>query len=310
LTASEPASATRSSVVVSIIVVTWNSTRVIGGFLDSLAGAGLPDPWELIVVDNDSADDTVATVRSRYPSARVIANDSNLGLAAANNQGIDEARGEFLMICNPDVIFRAGAAGELVATMNRHPRAAWVVPRLTYEDGSLQTSAGDLPTFLDAVSGRQVTRQRSDGEPSGFWWDGWAHDEERVIGRGHEAAYLVRRKAVDDVGPQDPRYVLDWEGVDWTERFTRAGWEVWLAPGADVIHLGGDSIRTVPFRSVVLQHRGMYLYFSSRRSIIWKPVLAVVFALRAAFKIALVGTGTPLYRMAYRKREASRETQR
>lgn len=320
---------------VSVIIVNWNARDALLGCLQSLAtyppvglGTGRPtgadpppagaDPlagaeppragaegrtWEIIVVDNGSVDGSVDAVRSRYPHVRVIANPNNRGLPAANNQGIALASGAALLICNPDVVFQPGAAAALVGLLARHPRAGIVIPRLRYPDGGLQTSAGDLPTLGEALKGRQAQRQRrATGLPAGFWWDGWAHDEERPIGRGHEAAYVVRRAAADEVGPQDERFRLDWEGIDWTARFHDAGWEIWLCPDAEVVHLGGASIRQVPFRWVVSSHRGMYRYFAKRRPAYWRPALAAMIGGRAAVKLAATAGGLAMYERAHRGR--------
>jgi hypothetical protein len=293
------------TVRVSAIVVTWNSAPVVAGCLSSLQRAldGLES--EIVVVDNASSDDTVALVRRQFPSVTMVANPSNVGLAAANNQGMAMTAGDLVLIANPDVVFAADAVTAFVSAASRHPEAGWLVPRVTYEDGTLQTSAGDLPTLGQTLLGRQAARRRAPGEASGFWWDGWDHATERRIGRGFECAYVVRRSAVEQIGPQDVRFKLDWEGVDWTERFTQAGWQIWFVPTASVVHLGGTSRRLVPFRSVVSQHRGMYLYFSTRRRPWQKPVLAVVFSLRAAGKLALTALGVPLYSWAHRDRRAA-----
>ncbi|HEX3794044.1 MAG TPA: glycosyltransferase family 2 protein [Acidimicrobiales bacterium] len=290
----------------SAIVVTWNSADVIDDCLTSLRAALPPVGAEVIVVDNGSRDDTVVRVRSAHPDVVLIANEDNRGLAAANNQGLAAARGERYLICNPDVLVHAGAIEAMVAVLGRHPQAAWVVPRVLHEDGALQTSAGDLPTLRETLLGRQAARRRSPGSPTGFWWDGWAHDTEQVIGRGFECAYLVRRSAVAAVGPQDERYRLDWEGLDWTERFRRAGWEIWLSPEAEVTHLGGTSRRQVPFRSIRSQHKGMYLYFSDRRGAAWKPVLAIAFTVRGLIKTALTALGVPFYSWGHRDRRDHR----
>lgn len=292
--------------MISIIVVTWNSADVVLGCLGSVAEHPPARPWEVIVVDNGSADGTAAVVRARFPAALVIANRRNRGLAAANNQGLAAAAGDRLLICNPDVVFRPGSIDALSAVLDRRAGAGWVVPRLLYPDGQVQTSAGDLPTLAQAVLGRQADRRRRRGSPSGFWWDGWPHDSERMIGRGHEACYLVRREAVVDVGPQDEGYVLDWEGFDWTDRFRRSGWEIWFTPDAEVVHLGGASIRQVPVRWVISQHRGMYRYFSRRRPPRWRPALAALFGGRALLKLVAIGAGVPLYRWAHRARRAPR----
>jgi N-acetylglucosaminyl-diphospho-decaprenol L-rhamnosyltransferase len=288
-------------ITVSVIIVNWNARDALAGCLASLADHPPSEPWEAIVVDNGSVDGSVEWLRAHAPGVRLIANPENRGLPAANNQGIAVSTGRALLICNPDVVFRPGAARAMVDLLDRRPRAGIVVPRLLYPDGGLQTSAGDLPTLASALKGRQAQRHRTAvGRPEGLWWDGWPHNEERVIGRGHEAAYVVRRAAVAEVGVQDERFRLDWEGFDWTARFRDAGWETWLCPTAEVVHLGGASIRQVPFRWVVSSHRGMYRYFAKRRPAYWRPALAVLFGVRAAVKLAATAAGVAMYERAHR----------
>jgi GT2 family glycosyltransferase len=290
-------------VVVSAIIVTWNSREEVLACLRSLVSSSPSVHWEAIVVDNGSTDGTPAAVRRDAPWVHVIANPDNRGLAAANNQGMLAARGDYFLISNPDVIWQPGAVDALQSVMERRSRAAWVSPRLRYHDGVLQTSAGDLPRLADALIGRQgerLRRRRARTATAGLWWDEWAHDEERSIGRGHEAAYLVRGRAVEEVGPQDERYRLDWEGVEWTARLRAAGWEVWLAPDAEVIHVGGTSIRQVPYRWIVSSHMGMYRYFAARTTVALRPALAAAVGLRAAAKLGAAVAGAALYDRAFR----------
>ena len=285
--------------MVSVLVVNWNSGSALADCLDSLQSMPPRVAWEVVIVDNGSDDDSVSRAEAILPAARIIRNGSNRGLPAANNQAMVGGRGDFMLICNPDVVFKAGAVDALVATMNRHPGAAFVVPRLLYADGTLQTSAGDLPTVMDALLGRQTQRVRGNGA---FWADGWDHDREQVIGRGHESAYLVRRDAIADIGLQDERFVLDWEGIDWTERARRRGWQVWFCPEAEVLHLGGVSIRQVPLRWIVSSHRGMYRYWAKRRPLWWRPLLGTAFGARALAKVALHRTGLATYERGHRRR--------
>jgi hypothetical protein len=291
---------------VSVIIVTWNSAAVIAECIASVRRELPLNKAEIVVIDNASSDETVELVRSSAPDAHVIVNEFNRGLAAANNQGMVLSGGSTFLICNPDVIFQPGSIGSMIEVLDRHDRAAWVVPRLIHEDGVLQTSVGDLPTLAETILGRQVARRRAPGSPSGFWWDGWPHETERTVGHIFECAYVVSRRAVDEVGLQDERYVLDWEGLDWAERFHRTGWEIWFAPQSEVVHLGGTSRRQVPYRSVISQHRGMYFYFADRSPWTWKPFLAAIFSLRALLKLALTGLGVPLYSWAHRDRHEHR----
>lgn len=272
------------------VVVGWNSGEALLGALRSLAEHPPAVPWDAVLVDNASADGSADRVAAELPWVRVIRNPTNRGLASANNQGIAASSGPWVLICNPDIVVGPGALDALLAVMDRHPRAAFVVAKLVRPDGSLQTSAGDLPTLGEALLGRQVQQRRGgarvdDGAPHGFWWDGWAHDEERPIGHGMEACFLVRRTALADIGLQDEGFPLDWEGIDWSARAADAGWEVWFCPAAEVVHLGGVSLRQAQAAWVVRSHRGMYRYFAKRRSAAWRPLLAAAFAGRAGLKL-------------------------
>jgi GT2 family glycosyltransferase len=133
-----------------------------------------------------------------------------------------------------------------------------------------------------------------------MWWHGWAHDVERPIGHGAEACYAVRREAVAEFGLQDERFVLDWEGVDWSARAWEAGWEVWFCPAAVVIHAGGTSLGQAQLRWIASTHLGMYLYFSRRVRRAARPLLALLVALRALVKLAAAIGGARLYDRARR----------
>jgi N-acetylglucosaminyl-diphospho-decaprenol L-rhamnosyltransferase len=280
---------------ISVVIVTWNSRQAVLDCLASLVACPPSRPWEAIVVDNSSGDQTVQAVGQDHPWARVIANTTNRGLAAANNQGLLASSGEYIVMSNPDVVYRQGAVDALCGLLDRRPLAAFAFARLLDPDGSVQTCAGDLPTLGEAIGGRA---RHSHASVSGFWWHGWRHDEEVQIGHGGESCYAARRHAVVTIGLQDERFRLDWEGIDWTARAREAGWEVWFCPAAEVVHTGGVSIRQAQARWVVWSHRGMYLYFARRRPAL-RPVLAATIAVRAAAKLALLAAPIDVYGRAH-----------
>jgi len=125
----------------SIIIVNYNSGALTHSCLQSLHQHGLPRESEIIIVDNASRDDSVAWLRSDWPQARVIANPTNLGLAAAVNQAIAVASGEYLLMLNPDIIVFPKAVEELVAFMDAHPRVGVAGGKLLSPNGELQHSA-------------------------------------------------------------------------------------------------------------------------------------------------------------------------
>jgi GT2 family glycosyltransferase len=296
--------------MVTAVVVNWNGGDVVVDCLRSLLEFPPSVGLDIVLVDNASSDGSVDRIRAELPGVRIIANSRNLGLPAANNQGIKASTSPYVLISNPDVIYQAGSVDALVDLLDRRAGASFAFAQLRDPDGRVQTAAGDLPTLREALLGRVLTerlrRRRSprtgtgDDDPRrGFWWYGWEHDSEQRIGHGIEACYLVRRSAIDDFGLQDESFVLDWEGIEWSRRAAEAGWEIWFCPRAQVIHAGGVSIRQVPFRWVVSSHRGMYRYFRHEVRPVGRPLAAAAIGLRAGAKLAAAAVDPRLYDRAH-----------
>ncbi|MFL5822285.1 MAG: glycosyltransferase family 2 protein [Solirubrobacteraceae bacterium] len=285
---------------ISVVIVSWNSGDDLLNCLRSLEQHPPEASWEAIVVDNGSSDGSIERVRAELPWVRLIVNTRNRGLAAANNQGLMASRAPFALICNPDIVFSAGSIDALLDVLRRRERAAFAVANLRYPDGQPQTSAGSLPSLAEAIVGWRLSRHLPGGNGTRTWWHEWPHDEERSIGHGAEACYLVRRDAVAEIGLQDERFILDWEGIDWSARAWTAGWEIWFSPQAVITHVGGSSVKQVTVRWIASTHLGMYRYFRSRVSPWTRPILAVVVAARAILKLALARTGAEAYALIKR----------
>jgi GT2 family glycosyltransferase len=243
---------------------------------------------EIVVVDNASSDGTADLIRRDYPHVQLIANPKNIGLAAANNQGIAATSAPYVVMCNPDIEVRADALESLVSCFGGHPRAALIGPRMYDGAGRLRSTVADLPRLRDALRGR-------------YWWGWWDHEQERQVGQVIEACYAVRRTAVESVGGLDPRYFLYWEGCDWAHRFRDGGWETWFCPSAEATHAGGGTVEKISLRRILLSHRSAYRYFRLH-SRVPMPLLMLVFTARAVVKLvvqAVTGTDsqTPLVKV-------------
>lgn len=285
----------RTAPAISVVIVNWNSGDELARCLESIATTAPASVREVIVVDNASSDDSVATACSIARGTRWILNRTNRGLAAANNQGLLASTGDCVVFTNPDVLFQPDAFNALVSCLGRHPDAAFVVPRVEYPDGALQTTAGDLPTLTEALLGRQHQRRKSRfGEAAGFCWDGWPHDEERLVGRAGDVCYGARREALLTIGLLDEGFPLAWEAIDWSARARALGWSIWFCPDAALVHAADTSTSNASrARWVLMTHHGMYRYFAKRRVTAWHPLLAAAFAIRGAVKIAAMSSGAP-----------------
>lgn len=263
----------------SIIIVNWNTKNLLGRCLRSLEeheGTCRRPSVEVFVVDNASTDGSAVMVRAEYPRVRLIVNAENVGFARANNQGIEQSEGRYVVLLNSDTEVHPGALEAMVAFMDEHPEAAGCGPRLLNGDGSLQASCHPMLTpgrefwrlmFLDRIWRRATYAQQR--------WDLKIPRRVEVI-KG--ACLMLRREVLDEVGLLDEQYFMYTEEMDLCYRMLQAGWGLWWVPAAVVKHYGEASTRQIAeemyvqlYRSKVQFHRKFggereAMYF---RSLLW-----------------------------------------
>src|SRR5215471_489411 len=111
---------------VSIIVVAWNVKKLLFDCLKSVYDQTRGIDFEVVYVDNGSVDGSVEMVRKEFPTARIIANPDNKGFIKANNQGIEIAKGRYVLLLNSDTIVLDNAIAKTVKFADAHPEAAVV----------------------------------------------------------------------------------------------------------------------------------------------------------------------------------------
>ena len=129
----------------SIVFVNWNTRDYLLGAIRSIREHPPDCDYEIIVVDNASADGSAAAVGAGFPDVSLIANDENAGYARGNNQGIEAASGSLVLLLNPDVIIREGALSRAVAIMEGQPDIGALGARLVHPDGRVQHSVRGFP---------------------------------------------------------------------------------------------------------------------------------------------------------------------
>jgi N-acetylglucosaminyl-diphospho-decaprenol L-rhamnosyltransferase len=236
----------------SIIIVNWNGGELLRRSVESVIAFPPSVEYEVIVVDNDSSDDSVATLRASelaLPLAdsgrlRIIENSENRGFGPANNQAFALTDASFLLLLNPDTEVTAGSIDRLMATVQSHSRIAAAGPRLLNVDGSLQISVWRNPPaaweiLLSQLKLYLLLPRRLRGELLlGGHWD---HNRERLVPMLSGAAILVRRAVIEAVGGFDERFHVYGEDNEWCLRIVRAGWQLIFQPRAVILHHGAQS---------------------------------------------------------------------
>ncbi len=262
----------------SVIIVSWNTRQLLEQCLKSVyASASGVAGLEVLVVDNRSTDGSVQMVDSRFPAATVISNSQNVGFAKANNLAISRAKGEYLLLLNPDTEVVGAAIPQLLRFAEAHPDVAVAGPQLLNTDGTIQPSRRRFPTAATAFLESTVLQRWMPDHPAlqRFYVLDRSDDQTQEVDWVVGAALLVRASAARQVGLMDEDYFMYSEEMDWCRRFVGAGWKVVYYPPAQLIHHGGQSSDQDLFHRHTRFQHSKCLYFEKHLSRSFAQLLRV-----------------------------------
>jgi GT2 family glycosyltransferase len=237
----------------SVIIVNYRSASftlhavasALGHELESEGGGR--GELEALVIDNGSPPEDVAMLEGLPQSVRVIRNPTNLGFAAAVNQGIGEAKGDAVCLLNPDTHLLPGAFQGLLEHLHRFPDVAASGPRTWWdEEKTFLLPLVRMPTpasmVLESLAGLNYRLSRSLCRP----WHRrdlalWRATVPMTIDMLCGACLMIRREVVDRVGRFDPTFSLYYEDADWCRRARRRGYRFAFVPAAEIVHYYNQS---------------------------------------------------------------------
>lgn len=273
---------------VRVVTIAYHPGDELADFARSLADATTA-AVELVIVDNGT-DPEVSDRVAAEAGGRVVRTGVNLGYGAGANAGAAGATAPWLVVANPDVVWRPGSLDALLAAAGRHPSAGAFGPALLNEDGTVYPSARELPSLTQGV-GHALLGKVWPGNP---WTRTYQRRQEtagteRVAGWLSGACLLLRREAFEAVGGFDEDYFMFFEDVDLGERLGRAGRPSVYVPSAQVVHVGGVSWKARPAAMISAHHRSAERYLHRRyaRWYHWPVRAAVSLGLRAREAVEL-----------------------
>jgi len=227
-----------SMVDLSVVISNWNTRSLLDQCLRSLSGAlrGSELLHEVIVVDDGSTDGSAEMVNQDHPEVRLVLSDANLGYAKANNRGILQAKGRYILLLNSDAVVRRGALEHMVRYLDDHPGVGAVGPKLLNVDGSIQRSCWPFP--MKVLLGNAFLLFRLGVLDDYRRWD---HRYDRRVDWIVSAALLVRRELFEDVGLFDEHLFVYGVEVEWAKRAANQGWRFVSLAEPEITHFGGQS---------------------------------------------------------------------
>jgi GT2 family glycosyltransferase len=261
---------TSNALELSVIIVSWNTRDLLKGCLASLRRELAAIAHEIIVVDNNSSDDTVGMVRAAFPETVVIHNSVNRGVPRANNQALARCRGRFVLLLNPDTLVEPEAIARMLDRMTRNNHFGAAGCRLVHPDGSLQFECGrNFPTLWNvAFELLGLSRVFPGNRLTGHWrMTYWDHLDDREVPCILGACMLVRREVFAALGGLDEHTYL--EDIDLCYRIGRAGWKILFVGSAVIVHYGGASTGraadAASYRHYQVAWRALWLFFRKHR---------------------------------------------
>jgi GT2 family glycosyltransferase len=279
---------------VSVIVVSYEAREELCRCLAALA-THVTLPHEVIVVDNASADGSAPAVRSLFPAVRLLEVGDNVGFARGCNLGLEAARGDYVLLLNPDAELEAGALEALYAFLEDHPGVAAVGPRVVHADGTPQLSFGRDLTLVSEWRQRRLVRglARRDAHIVAEITARIARPQQPDWVSG--ACLLARTADLRAIDGFDAGFFLYEEDADLCRRLRAAGGTIAFTPAATVIHHLGRSMARNATRARLAYHASHLRYYDKHNG---------PFA-RAALRLLLLGRAAGQVLDAARRRDAA-----
>lgn len=225
----------------SIIILSYNTRDLLK---QTLASIPQHSDWEIIVVDNASRDDSVAMVKRDFPQVKLMLNQKNVGFAAGNNQAIQLAQGDYLLLLNSDTIVQNNALENMLKKIEQDKTIGAMTPKVILPNGAIDLACHrGMPTPWRAFTYFSKLEQFFPGLKvfGGYHLThedfNVTHEVEAVSG----VAMMVRREVIEQVGLLDERFFFYAEDLDWCLRIRQAGWKIVYFPDSVIIHFKSQS---------------------------------------------------------------------
>jgi GT2 family glycosyltransferase len=236
--------------IFTIIIVNWNTKELTTKCIQSIYEKKLMVPFEIILVDNASSDGTAQYVCNEFPDICIIENDENVGFARANNQGIRQAKGKYILLLNSDTALKSEKPLiRMSEYFENNLNTGIVGGTLVLPNGKIQSQGRQFLSlkilvkqqilFSSAQLFKRFIRQNEQQDYKADYVDG--------------AFLCIRKSVIEQIGLLNENYFIYGEDMEWCYRAKQAGWKVSVLPDIVVLHEHAASSRQ-NFRRVLLNN--------------------------------------------------------
>ena len=249
----------------SICILTLNSVEYIRKCLKSIQQFPPDGGYEILVADNGSNDGTVTMLQDEYPAVKIILNKENLGFTKPNNQMLRQAKGNFLLLLNPDTLLTEDCFNPQLDFLKANPDVGISIPKVLNADGSFQKQSRRGEATPIEVIGYffKLGKLFPKNKPLNGYLVSWLPENEVAEVKAVSGSCMfIRRETWEQVGDFDERFFAYQEDSDYCRRARQKGWKIKYVPISHIIHYGGEGgSKAQPIKSIYQWHRSYFLYY-------------------------------------------------
>ncbi len=256
----------------SVIVVNYNGKYFPRMCCEALFKTKANFDFEIIFVDNQSSDESIDYLRqeAKKDRIRLIESGANLGYGQGNNLGVANAKGEYVIILNPDIFVREDSLQKIVDYMEANPEVGVLGPKLIYYNGKVQRSCRREMGFTDLVIKRTFLRKLPGFKRrlETYLMEDFDHSKTQEVDLLVGAAYIFPRKVYNEVGGFDKLYFLFMEDFDICREIRQKGYKAIYYPEVEMLHYHKRLSQGSFFK--MLTKKIFWIHVSSAVKYFWK----------------------------------------
>lgn len=278
---------------VSVIIVNWNTKELLSNCINSIQEKTAGVSYEIIIVDNNSADGSAEMIKMEFPHCKLVASNKNNGFSRGNNLGIHEAIGRYIFFLNPDTILVTNALNGMFKLMESNQSVGAVGCKLLNRDGSIQfICARTFPTLFNQFSyymmfNRLFPKSKRFTNVELGYWD---HKESMEIDCLSGACIFAKKSIIDKIEGFDDSFFMYAEDVDLCYRIKQEGWKLYYLASEEIYHLGGASSKKQSHRyfSAIAMRESNYLLFNKHYGKTSSQIYKVIIFVGSLFRLIII----------------------
>lgn len=256
----------------SIAINNYKNPDLLRLCMDSIKKNVRGIDFEIIVADGATEEETEMMMREDFPEVRFFPFKKNVGMQALLRKGLEESRGEYVLLLNGDIIVTEGSVEKILEYARQDGNIGMVGPKLLNFNDTLQYSCFRFYKLMTILYRRTFLNQFGFARKHLDWFEmkDYDHKEPKEVDWLMGSALLVNKKAAEKVGPMDQRFFMYMEDVDWCRRFWENGFKIVYYPLSKMYHYHGKGSGKGGFFYSVFRNRLTWIHIASAIKYFWK----------------------------------------